>query len=154
MEEVLDIYSPLSGKVIPVSEVSDPVFAQKLLGDGVGIIPNENKVYAPCDAEIATLFPTGHAIGLHSALGPDLIIHIGRNTNKLNGKYFSYHVKAGDKVKKGDLIMEFDREKIINEGFDITTPVTIINSKNFIAVVPAENPAKTAGDHILSVLIK
>lgn len=154
MEEVLDIFSPITGKVIPISEVKDPIFAQKFLGDGVGIIPEDNKVYAPCDAVVATLFPTGHAIGLHSELGPDLIIHVGRDTNKLAGKYFSYNVKAGDAVKKGDLLMEFDREAILAEGYDITTPVTISNSKNFLAIVPAEQQAEKAGDQILTVLLK
>lgn len=152
--EALEIFSPISGKVIPVSEVKDPIFSQKFLGEGVGIIPEDNKVYAPCDCTVATLFPTGHAIGLHSDCGPDIIIHIGRDTNKLKGKYFSYSVKAGDAVKKGDLLMEFDREKIASEGYDVTTPVTVSNSKNFLAVVPAEEPASKAGDQILTVLLK
>lgn len=152
----LEIFNPIKGKVIPVSEVSDPIFAQKFLGEGVGIIPEDNKVFAPCDAVIATLFPTGHAIGLHSELGPDFIIHVGRDTNKLQGQFFEYKVKAGDKVCKGDLLMEFDREKIAAAGYDITTPVTVSNTKNFVAVVPAEPVEGTvaAGAQILTVIVK
>ena len=118
-KEILAIASPAKGQVIPITKVRDEVFASKGMGDGVGIVAEEGKVYAPFDASVEALFPTGHALGL-SANGVDLLIHIGINTVELNGKGFEAHVAQGDTVKKGDLLVTFDKEMIEQEGYDTT----------------------------------
>lgn len=116
---VLDIASPAKGLVVPVTEVKDEGFASKGMGDGIGIIPEEGKVYAPFDADVEAVFPTGHAIGL-SANGVEVLIHIGINTVELDGKGFQAHVAQGGTVKKGDLLVTFDKEMIEKEGYDTT----------------------------------
>lgn len=115
------LYAPVSGKVIPVTDVDDEVFSTETLGKGVGIIPDNGKLYAPCDCEIEMLSDTGHALGL-SANGVELLIHVGIDTVKLNGEGFKQCVKEGQTVKKGDLLLEFDRELIVRKGYD---PVVI-----------------------------
>lgn len=115
------LYAPVSGKVIPVTDVDDEVFSTETLGKGVGIIPDSGKLYAPCDCEIEMLSDTGHALGL-SANGVELLIHVGIDTVKLNGEGFKQCVKEGQTVKKGDLLLEFDRELIVRKGYD---PVVI-----------------------------
>lgn len=115
------LYAPVSGKVIPVTDVDDEVFSTETLGKGVGIIPDSGKLYAPCDCEIEMLSDTGHALGL-SADGVELLIHVGIDTVKLNGEGFKQCVKEGQTVKKGDLLLEFDRELIVRKGYD---PVVI-----------------------------
>lgn len=116
---VMEIASPAKGRVIPVTEVNDEVFASKGMGDGVGIIAEEGKVYAPFSGRVEALFPTGHAVGL-VADGVEALIHIGINTVELNGKGFQAHVKQGEMVKKGDLLVMFDKEMIEEEGYDST----------------------------------
>lgn len=116
---VVEIASPAKGRVIPVTEVKDEVFASKGMGDGVGIIAEEGKVYAPFDGSVEALFPTGHAVGL-AADGIEVLIHIGINTVELEGKGFQAHVQQGDTVKKGDLLVTFDKELIEKEGYDST----------------------------------
>lgn len=117
--EILEIASPAKGQVLPVTEVKDEVFASKGMGDGIGIVAEEGKVYAPFDGTVEALFPTGHAVGL-SANGVEFLIHIGINTVELNGKGFQAHVTQGDVVKKGDLLVTFDKKMIEQEGYDTT----------------------------------
>lgn len=122
---------PVNGYVRDVTKVKDEVFASEAMGKGVGIVPVEGKVYAPFDGEAEVVFPTGHAIGLKSAAGLEVLIHIGIDTVKLEGKGFTAHVNAGDKVKKGDLLVEFDKEFLEKEGFD-TTVVFIITDMDVV----------------------
>ena len=110
-----------------LENVNDPVFAMKTMGDGVGIIPSEGRVYAPFDGKAAVVFPTGHALGLVDEDGLEVLIHIGIDTVQLNGKGFRAHIQQGDKVKKGDLLVEFDRELIEEEGYDTTVMYIITN---------------------------
>lgn len=117
--EVLEIACPAKGRVIPVTEVKDEVFASKGMGDGVGIIAEEGKVFAPFDGSVEAVFPTGHAVGL-AANGVEVLIHIGINTVELDGKGFQAHVQQGDTVKKGDLLVTFNKEMIEKEGYDST----------------------------------
>lgn len=119
---IFEIASPAKGHVIPVTEVKDEAFASKGMGDGVGIIAEEGNVYAPFSGSIEALFPTGHAVGL-AADGVEILIHIGINTVELDGKGFHAHVKQGDIVKKGDLLVTFDQELIEKEGYD---PIIIV----------------------------
>lgn len=111
--------NPVCGQVIPITEVRDEAFASKVLGDGIGIIPEAGKVYAPADGRVDVLFPTGHAVGISTG-GLGTLIHIGINTVELDGKGFQAHVKQGDEVKKGDLLVTFDREFLEKQGYDTT----------------------------------
>ena len=123
--------APLAGKVIPLSEVKDPTFASGSLGEGVAIEPTGTTVVAPADAKIKAIFPTGHAVALHTSEGLDVLIHVGLDTYKLDGRHFKVNVQVGDEVKKGDVLIEFDREAIRAEGFDVTAPILICNAVEF-----------------------
>ncbi|OCG21715.1 beta-glucoside-specific PTS transporter subunit IIABC [Gilliamella sp. App4-10] len=130
------IYSPMTGKVIALSEVNDPTFASELMGKGTAIIPTIGQVVAPDDGEVVSLFRTKHAIGLQTDSGAEILIHIGIDTVKLDGQYFQAHIKAGNKVKKGDLLVSFDIEAIKQAGFEVTTPIIITNSDNYQDILP------------------
>lgn len=129
----ISIASPIKGNVIPLSEIPDEAFASEAMGKGVGIIPMEGKVYAPFDGEVEMLFDTRHAIGLQSKEGISLLIHVGLDTVELNGQYFTAHVNSGDKVSKGQLLLEFDKNKIA-EKYKTVTPVLVSNSDDFTTV--------------------
>lgn len=121
------IACPVKGNIIPITEVKDEGFASKVLGDGVGIIPCEGKVYAPFDARVEALFPTGHAIGM-SADGVEVLIHIGIDTVELEGKGFETHVEQGNQVRKGDLLITFDKELLEKQGYDTTVIFIVTQS--------------------------
>ena len=122
------IYSPLAGTVIPLAEVEDPVFSQGLMGLGVGIIPAEGKLYAPADGTVAAVFPTGHAVGMETEDGMELLLHIGIDTVEMKGKGFKAVVAQGAKVKAGDLLVEFEPEVIKAAGYKDTTMVLVSNA--------------------------
>ncbi|HKM98561.1 MAG TPA: PTS beta-glucoside transporter subunit IIABC [Buttiauxella sp.] len=134
-----DILAPMSGTVLAMDQVPDSTFASGLLGDGAAIIPLTGKVIAPFHGEVASLFQTRHAIGLLSDSGIEMLIHIGIDTVKLDGQYFTAHVKVGDKIKPGDLLIEFDRQAILDAGYDLATPVIISNSDEYSAVTRMTN---------------
>ena len=125
------ILAPAEGKCVPMSEVNDPTFSQEILGKGIAIIPAVGKVYAPADGEVTMVFETKHALSVKTSDGAELIIHIGLDTVNLQGKYFNAHVAAGDKVKAGDLLMEFDIDKIKEAGYDVITPVIVCNTPDY-----------------------
>lgn len=135
--QTIIILSPIEGRCIPLSEVKDATFSQEILGKGAAIIPEKGVVYAPFDGNVDVMFETGHAVGLVSEDGVELIIHIGMDTVNLQGKYFYPKKATGDVVKKGDILIEFDRKEIIDAGYDITTPVIISNSDKFADIKPA-----------------
>lgn len=122
------IYAPVAGKVINLSDIQDEAFASGAMGDGIAIEPSEGKVYAPCDGEISAFFPTGHAIGITAKTGAEILIHIGMDTVTLNGGGFLAKAKSGEKVEKGQLLLEFDMEYIKSHNLPLTTPVVITNS--------------------------
>ena len=126
-----EIKSPLSGKVIALSEIDDPVFADGAMGNGIAIEPTDNKVYAPFDGEIEFIAESKHAIGLKSEDGVELLIHVGMDTVQMDGKGFDVKVKANEKVKAGELLLEFDKEAIQKAGYSLITPVVITNSFEF-----------------------
>lgn len=128
------LLSPLAGKVIPLSEVNDPTFASGSLGDGVAIEPTGDKVVAPSDAKVKAIFPTGHAVALHTDDGLDVLIHVGLDTYKLDGRHFKVRAAEGDSVKRGDVLIEFDRDAIRSEGYDITAPILICNSVEYSSI--------------------
>lgn len=125
---------PIPGEVIPLQEVPDETFASGVLGDGVGVKPSEGKVFAPFDCTVATVFDTKHAIGLETKDGMELLIHIGLDTVTLNGEPFTVHVETGAPVKEGDLLAEFDMDKIRAAGLETVSPVIITNQGNYQAV--------------------
>lgn len=130
MNEDIVILSPLEGKVLPLSEVKDSAFSSESLGKGAAIYPESGKVVAPFNGKVEMVFETGHAIGLSSDSGVELIIHVGLDTVNLKGKYFNKKVSQGDFVKQGQVLIEFDVEALKKEGYDITTPVIVNNNEN------------------------
>lgn len=128
-ENTEKVYCPVKGEIKTLEAVNDEIFSKKVLGDGVAILPSEGKVYAPFDGTIKMVFETKHAIGMESEQGTELLLHVGLDTVQLNGKYYEAYVKAGDRVKKGDLLLSFDYEAIKAAGYDIITPLIVTNSK-------------------------
>lgn len=146
------ITSPLDGELSPLSTMTDPTFSSGLLGKGIAIIPSSGQVVSPVDGTVASLFKTHHAIGLVSVEGIEVLIHVGVDTVKLEGRYFTAHVKVGDIVKQGDLLIEFDLPAILAAGFDITTPVLITNSECFMDVLPVTDEHIVAGLPLLTII--
>ena len=146
-----DVLAPMTGTVLVLDQVPDTTFASGLLGKGVAIIPAEGKVIAPFNGEVASIFQTKHAIGLLSDSGIELLIHVGIDTVKLEGAPFTAHVKEGDKVKAGDLLLTFDRQAIIDAGYDLATPIIISNSDDYPGFDIVAVSAVIAGQPLLSV---
>src|SRR5699024_10076905 len=121
------VLAPIKGKVIPLEQVKDATFADKLLGDGIAIEPSEGKVYSPVNGTVQVMYKTGHAIGLLSDSGDEILIHIGLDTVKLEGKGFEKIAKQGEHVKAGQLLLKFDMPFIKNQGYDLTTPIVVTN---------------------------
>jgi PTS system beta-glucosides-specific IIC component len=126
-----DFYAPMAGKAVPISEVPDPTFAEGMLGNGIAIEPVEGKVYAPCDATVDMMFTTGHAVSLVADCGAEVLIHVGLETVSLEGKPFTVHVANGDKVKKGQLMIEVDLEAVKAAGLPTITPMLICNTDDY-----------------------
>lgn len=147
-----EIAAPVKGKVVELSEVEDEAFSTGALGAGIAILPSEGKVYSPVDGKVATFFPTGHAIGLVSKDGAEVLIHVGMNTVKMDGKGFTPKVNEGDTVKKGQLLLEFDIEEIKKAGYSTITPVIITNTDSYADVVPTDAKTVAAGDAVITVL--
>ena len=131
------IASPMSGPCIALDTVKDPTFASGLLGKGVAIVPVAGRVVSPVDGTVVSLFKTHHAIGIESADGAEILIHVGIDTVKLDGKFFTPHVDVDAVVKQGDLLLEFDVQGITDAGYDLTTPVLVTNSDDYLDVIPA-----------------
>lgn len=148
----ISVASPLEGEVIPLSQVNDDVFAQELMGKGAAIIPTEGKVFAPFNCKVESLFKTNHAIGLKDKNGVELLTHIGIDTVKLGGKFFKSHIKQGDEVKAGDLLIEFDKDAIKDAGYDITTSVIVTNTNNYMDVLGTEKTYVKKNDTLIRVL--
>ena len=146
------VASPLKGEVKDLSTVEDEAFATGVLGQGVAIMPSEGKLYAPFDGEITAFFPTGHAVGMLSEDGIEILMHVGMDTVKLDGEGFTAKVAQGDKVKKGDLLLEFDMSKIKAAGYSVITPVIVTNSDQFADVVPSASGEVRAGDDLITIL--
>ena len=142
------IESPLQGRLIPLSEVSDPAFASGAMGRGAAVADPEGRVVSPVDGEITVLFGSKHAIGIHGIDGTDILIHVGVDTVKLEGKHFTAHVMQGDKVKRGQLLIEFDPAAIRAEGYETTTPVLITNAADYgkITVALGDAEISSGGD--------
>lgn len=147
----INISAPVTGKVVPLSQVNDETFAQEMMGKGIAIAPSEGKIVSPVNGKVQMIFKTKHAIGLLSEEGAEILIHIGIDTVKLDGKHFKAYVKDGDVVKKGDLLVEFDKEAIVAEGFDVITPVIIANSDDYVNILPRDIQHIKEGDILLTI---
>ena len=148
----ISIKSPVQGEVIPLSQVNDDVFAQELMGKGIAVIPTEGKVFAPMNCRVESLFKTNHAIGLKDANGVELLIHIGIDTVKLEGKHFKSHINQGDEVKAGELLIEFDKDAIKKEGYDLSTAVIVTNTSDYMDVLGTEKSRVNNEDTLIRVL--
>lgn len=151
LDNEISITSPVEGKVIPLTEVKDPTFSQEILGKGAAIIPEKGVVYAPFDGKVDAVFETGHALGLVSEDGVELLVHVGIDTVNLKGKHFTPKKKSGDAMKKGDILLEFDIDKIKADGYDVTTPIIISNTEHFAKVKACEDKVVTKESKLLSV---
>lgn len=145
------VYAPLMGKVIALSDVPDPTFAEGVLGLGAAIEPVGSKVVAPADGEVSTIFDTHHAVGLTLDSGIELLIHVGINTVELNGEGFKAYVNEGDKVKRGQTLITFDKELIVSKGYPLITPVIVGNSDDYAKVAPTANGIVKELDELLTV---
>lgn len=147
----IQIFSPAAGEAVPISEVSDPTFGEEILGKGIAIKPSEGKIVAPCDATVDLMFDTGHAVSLISDTGVEILIHVGLDTVALKGKHYTVHTKSGDKVQKGQLLIEFDVDAIAADGYDTITPVVICNSGDFSTFAGHSGKTVAPGDLIIDL---
>lgn len=145
------LYAHICGKIVPLENVEDDVFSQKILGDGIAVEPDCGKLVAPCDATVETVTDTKHAINLLSKNGCEILLHIGLDTVKLNGKYFETHVKDGQEVKKGDLLISFDLNAVRQAGYKTITPMVICNSDDYSDIeITAQGKIKS-GSKIMEI---
>ncbi|WP_049494295.1 sucrose-specific PTS transporter subunit IIBC [Streptococcus sp. oral taxon 431] len=145
------IQTPIVGDVVALSNVNDPVFSSGAMGQGIAVKPSQDVVYAPADAEVTIVFPTGHAYGLRTANGAEILIHVGIDTVSMNGEGFNHKVAQGDKVKAGDVLGTFDSAKIAAAGLDNATMVIVTNTADFASVNPVASGSVAKGDAIIEV---
>lgn len=145
------LYSHLSGEVVKLEDVEDEAFSAKILGDGIAVEPTEGRLYAPCDGTAVMVFDTKHAVNILSKAGCEILLHIGIDTVKLNGQYFEAHVSSGQEIRKGDLLITFDIDKIHEAGYKTTTPMIICNTDNYSSVNVAADGGISAGDKIIEL---
>lgn len=154
-QQEVTFLAPLTGTVVPLSEVPDPVFAQKVVGDGAAIDPSEGLLLSPIDAKVTHLFPTHHAIGLTSDTGLEILMHIGIDTVKLQGKGFMPFVSVGDQVKAGDKLIQFDPAVLLEAGCPLVTPIVITNG-DVVAQqkVVAKTTVQAGQEPLMTVVLK
>lgn len=140
---VLTINAPVSGQVIPLSEVKDPTFSENILGEGIAVVPENGVIAAPADAVIESVPHSRHAISMTTDSGVELLIHVGLDTVELDGKYFRIPVSVGDHVRTGDVLIEADLEAIKNAGYDPVTPVVVTNADDYVSITAAADTAET-----------
>ena len=145
------IGAPVCGKAIPMSQVNDPTVSQEILGKGVAIVPEKGRVVAPIDGVVTMVFDTKHAISMQGDNGVELIIHIGLDTVELKGEHFTALIHAGERVKKGTPLLDFDMEKIKAAGYDVVTPVIVCNTPNFPDMVCKTGMDVQEGDTIIEL---
>lgn len=148
----VSISAPIKGNVVALADVKDEAFSSESMGKGIAIEPEEGKVYAPADGVISTFFPTGHAIGITTDLGAEILIHVGMDTVEMNGDGFEPQKSQGDKVKKGDLLLKFNIDKIKAARHPVTTPVIITNSDDYADVIPTNAPKVDSGDELIQII--
>lgn len=146
------IGAPIVGKVVAITEVSDPTFGQEILGKGVAIIPSEGKVVAPVDGRIEMMFDTKHAITMKSKMGTEILIHIGLDTVTLKGEPFHAYVEAGQHVRAGDLLLEFDINVIKDAGLDIISPIVICNTEEYSDIISYTDKTVKVLEEVLAII--
>lgn len=151
-DEGIVIAAPVKGKAVSITEVSDPTFGECMLGKGIAILPEDNKVYAPADGEISLLFDTLHAVSITSNEGVEILIHVGLDTVGLKGEGFQAHVATGDKVKKGDLLLTVDFAHINEAGLQTITPVVICNTDEYKDVLEEKLGDVEALDAVIRIV--
>ncbi|MDU5948236.1 MAG: glucose PTS transporter subunit IIA, partial [Paenibacillus macerans] len=147
------LHSPLTGDVKSLTEVPDPAFAEGAMGKGVAIVPSVGQAVSPVNGTVGTILKSGHAVVLLSESGAEVLIHIGINTVQLKGQYFTPRVKVGDQVRKGDLLIEFDLEKIKEAGYNPITPIIISNTDDYLDVIETTSSTVTAQDKLLTLVV-
>lgn len=147
----ISIMAPVEGATVAVSAVSDPTFGEEILGKGIAIKPSRGRVVSPVNGTVSMMFETGHAVSLVSDDGVEVLVHVGLDTIKLKGEFYTIHAHDGDKVKIGDLLMEFDMDSIKAAGYDIITPIVICNTADFSLVSPIVGNDVVEGDEIISI---
>ena len=147
------LVTPIVGDVVALADVNDPVFSSGAMGQGIAVKPSQGVVYAPADAEVSIAFPTGHAFGLKTADGAEVLIHVGIDTVSMNGDGFEAKVAQGDKVKAGDVLGTFDSNKIAAAGLDDTTMVIVTNTADYASVAPVATGSVAKGDAVIEVKI-
>jgi PTS system beta-glucosides-specific IIC component len=152
--DCMGIAAPMTGRLLPLSKVPDAAFSSGALGQGAAIEPTEGRVYAPIDGEISTFFPTGHAVGITGTDGVEILIHVGMDTVELGGRGFIPKKKQGDKVQKGQLLLEFDLERLKEAGYRTETPIVVTNSDDYEAVQPVDLQEITRGQVMLTLIKK
>ena len=152
ISDMIEIASPMKGKVLKLETIHDDAFASGVLGKGAAILPETGEVFAPADGIVSTLFPTLHALGLETDEGVELLIHIGLDTVQLEGEGFEAMVKQGDRVKKGQLLVKFDMEFIMGKGYCLETPVIVANTDDYLDVVEMGREQVDPGEPLLKVL--
>jgi PTS system beta-glucosides-specific IIC component len=147
------IFSPIQGKAVPLSEVNDPTFSQEIMGKGIAIIPEKGEVLSPVNGVITTLFKTKHAIGITSDNGAEILIHVGLDTVQLDGEHFTAHMNEGDAVRVGDKITSFDIAALKKAGFDTITPVVITNTMEYKDVTPLKSGHTSSNEVVLDLSV-
>jgi beta-glucoside PTS system EIICBA component len=151
-DNITIVKSPLTGEAISLKNVNDPAFSDGVMGKGTAIIPTEGKVFSPLNGTVEMIFKTKHAVAIKGDNGVEVLIHIGLETVKLEGRYFNAHVKQGDKVSVGTLLVDFDIDKIKDDGYDCITPVIITNVNQFEEILAIDDKAITQGDELIKVI--
>lgn len=146
------ICAPVAGRTVPMAQIPDPTFSRGLLGEGIAIQPTEGKIYAPCDGVVESVLETGHAICLVSEAGAEILIHVGIGTVAMEGKPFRIHVREGEQVTTGRLLMEADLEYIRAAGMPVITPVLVCNSFSYASVQAVTGADVSAGDVLLELV--
>lgn len=150
-----DFFAPLSGKIISLEEVPDPVFSQKMMGDGLAIIPSEGIVVSPVNGKIEHIFPTKHAIGIISETGAEILIHVGLETVAMNGEGFELFVNVGDRITVGTKLLAFDINLITEKSKSTITPFVITNDINLVTFeISQENPAQKGVTKLANIKVK
>lgn len=146
-----ELYAPMVGEVVALNSIADETFASGVMGDGIAMIPSKGEVYAPCDCTVADIFPTAHALGLAADDGAEILIHVGMDTVKLEGKGFTPMVKAGSHVTRGQLLLKFDMDYIKSQGLPVVTPMVITNSGDYAAVKPVASGVVTKQNCVIQI---
>ena len=146
------VCAPITGEAIPLKDVSDETFAGEILGKGMAIIPTEGKVVSPVSGTVSMVFDTKHAIGLVSDDGIEILIHVGIDTVRLEGKYYTAHVKTGDRVEVGTHLLDFDMKGIMSQGFEVVTPIIISNTTDYTEVLSVTDRKVSTGEEVIKVV--